>query len=406
MVGRLVGAPIIITPSWLLTALVITMVFAPTVSASAPQLGNIGVVGVAFAFAVLLALSVFLHEVAHALMASRLGQQVTELAVTLWGGHTAFSNRANKPGQEALVAVVGPLTNLLLAGIFFAVYQMLPFGTIPSLLSYAAFFSNMFVGLFNLLPGLPLDGGQILEALVWKLTGWRTRGTLVAGWAGRLVGLGVVAWYFVVPLLRGQQLVLTNAIWMLLIASFLWQGAGQAIKAAARRELISSFTARNLMMRTVALPQDATIAQARIAAVEAAKVQDVKVKAVKVQAAGMPATDEPAANEVIADGGAANPPVLAVVNSHKEPIGWLAPEALAQVPDNVAPRTPITAALVPFQAGSAVPITASGLQLLRHVDATSGGARVIPVVDSAGQLAGVLDIHALASQLAALGAKR
>lgn len=350
------------------------MVFAPTVSRSAPHLATAGVVGVAFAFAVLLAFSVFLHELAHALMANRLGQQVTELAVTLWGGHTAFSNRANKPGQEALVAAVGPLTNLLLAGLFFAGYQMLAPGSIPALLCYAAFFSNMFVGLFNLLPGLPLDGGQILEALIWKLTGWRTRGTIIAGWAGRIVGLGVVTWYLIVPLLRGQGLAMTNAMWMLLIAMFLWQGAGQAIKAAARREQLSNFTARNLLIRTVGLPQDGTIAQARTVAADASLTQ-------------------------------VDQTVLGVVNAHREPVGWLAPEALAKVPEPVAGRTPLTAALVPFAPGSAVPITLSGLELLQHVDATSGGARVVPVVDSAGQLAGVLDIHALASQLATLRQK-
>lgn len=351
------------------------MVFAPSVSRQAPHLPAAGVLGVAFAFALLLALSVFLHEVAHALMATRLGQQVTELAVTLWGGHTAFSNRANKPGQEALVAIVGPLTNLLLAGLFFAAYQMLAPGSILQLLSYAAFFSNMFVGLFNLLPGLPLDGGQILEALIWRLTGWRTRGTIVAGWAGRIVGIGVVAYYLLVPVLRGQPLMITNVIWMLLIAMFLWQGAGQAIGAAARREQISGFTARNLLIRTLSLPQDATITQARVAGAGA-----------------------------VASG--AEQTVLAVVNTHREPVGWVAPEALAKVPDAVAERTPITAALVPFAAGSAVPITQTGLELLQHVDATSGGARVVPVVDSAGQLAGVLDIHALASQLATLRQKR
>lgn len=371
VIGRVAGAPIVLTPSWLLTAVILTAVFTPNVSRSAPQLGPIAVAAVAFSFALILGVSVFLHEVAHALVATRQGQKVTELAVTLWGGHTAFSNRARSPGQAALVAIVGPVTNLLLAALFFAGTLIFSPGTIPALLCYAAFFSNAFVGLFNLLPGLPLDGGQILEAGVWRFTGWRTRGTVVAGWAGRIVAIGVVLWYFLVPILRGVSINMTSALWMVMIALFLWQGAGQAITQAARREQLAGLTARSLAMRTTSLPQTATIADALAAAAEAPKGGDDRT-------------------------------VLAVVNSHKEPVGWIEPDALKRVPEAASARTPISAVLVPFQAGSGVPISLSGLALLQHVDATCAGARVVPVVNSAGQLAGVLDIHEIAAQVANL----
>jgi Zn-dependent protease len=380
VIGRLAGAPIVLTPSWLLTAAILTAIFTPNISRSAPHLPGVAVSAVAFSFALILAISVFLHEVAHALVATRQGQTVTELAVTLWGGHTAFSNRARKPGQAALVAIVGPLTNLLLAGLFYLGLQIFPPGSIPALLCYAAFFSNTFVGLFNLLPGLPLDGGQILEAAVWRLSGWRTRGTIVAGWVGRVVAIGVALWYLVFPLLRGQTPNLTSALWMLMIAMFLWQGAGQAIVQAGRREQLIGLTARTLAMRTTALAPDATIADARAAAAQAA----TGAADFSAEGAGGPART-----------------VLAVVNSHKEPVGWIEPEALMRVPEVAVARTPVSAVLVPFQEGSSVPISLSGLALLQHVDATSGGARVVPVVDSAGQLAGVLDIHEIAATVVA-----
>lgn len=109
VIGHLAGAPVILTPSWFMAALVLTFVFAPNVIRVQPNLPLAGVVGVAFGFALLLALSVFLHEAAHALVATRQGQKVHELAVTLWGGHTAFSNQLKGPGSAALVAIVDQL---------------------------------------------------------------------------------------------------------------------------------------------------------------------------------------------------------------------------------------------------------------------------------------------------------
>jgi len=371
VIGHLAGAPVILTPSWFFAALLLTGVFAPNVVRAAPNLPAAGVAAVAFGFALLLALSVFLHEAAHALVATRQGQTVHELAVTLWGGHTAFSNQLKGPGSAALVAIAGPLTNLLLAGIFYAAYQLLPTGSLVALLCYAAYFSNGFVGLFNLLPGLPLDGGQILEAIVWGATGWRTRGTVVAGWVGRIVAFGVVFWALVLPLIRGTGISATSAIWLIMIAGFLWQGSGQSIGIARRREKIAEYTARSLLNRTLALPATATVADGLAAL---AHTTDTQV-------------------------------VPALVDEQYRPIGWIDTQALNQVPTHIAARTPLTAVLVPFAQGSAVPIGFGGLQLLSHIDATSGGARLVPVVDEAGQLAGVIDIGQLASELSKLRAR-
>ncbi|MCL1801664.1 MAG: site-2 protease family protein, partial [Promicromonosporaceae bacterium] len=262
------------------------------------------------------------------------------------------------------------VTNLLLAGIFYAGYQLLAPGSIPALLCFAAFFSNGFVGLFNLLPGLPLDGGQILESAVWAATGWRTRGTVAAGWVGRVVAVGVVAWALFWPLIQGYAVNLTTALWMFLIAAFLWQGAGQAIAMAARRERIGRFDARTLAIQTTSLPLDATISQARLIGAETSQ------------------------------SGAA-PPMIAVIDNAGQPVGWVNPTAVVDVPAALADRTPITAALVPFATGSGVPVGLSGLPLLTHIDATSSGARIVPVIDDDGGLTGVIDIRELAVALAA-----
>ncbi len=99
IIGRVSGAPVILTPSWFLAAAVLTFLFAPTVRSFAPGLG-VGIYLVAFVFVLLLFVSVFLHEVAHAVVAKSRGHEVTELAVTIWGGHTAYTGDLAAPPRR------------------------------------------------------------------------------------------------------------------------------------------------------------------------------------------------------------------------------------------------------------------------------------------------------------------
>ncbi|MFP3713962.1 site-2 protease family protein [Puerhibacterium sp. TATVAM-FAB25] len=355
VVGRVAGAPVVITPSWVLAAVVLTLVFAPTVRRLAPAVEGGGVVVVAFAFVLLLFGSVFLHEVAHALVARARGHRVTELAVTLWGGHTAYTGTTRRPVDGALVAVVGPLTNVVLAVVFWVLFQLSPVASVPALLLYAAAFSNAFVGLFNLLPGLPLDGGQILESLVWAVTGSRVKGTVAAGWAGRVVALGVLAWALVWPFVAGVRPDWVTVMWSALLAAFLWSGAGEAVAAGRRREAVAGLTARGLGTRAVVVGSGASVADAARAV------------------AGVPDA------------------AVVVVTPAGEPVGWVDPAAASAVPPAAAATTPVDAVVVPFPAGSAVDADLAGADLLQHVAATSAGARVVPVLEH-GRVGGVLDV--------------
>ncbi|MGF0116665.1 site-2 protease family protein [Promicromonospora sp. Marseille-Q5078] len=362
VVGRIAGAPVLVTPSWFLGAVVLTLVFAPTVSRFAPQMEPTGVLVVAFAFVLLLFASVFLHEVAHALVARARGHRVTELAVTLWGGHTAYTGAGARPLDGALVAVVGPLTNLALAGAFWVAYQLQPATTVPSMLLFAGAFSNAFVGIFNLLPGLPLDGGQVLESIVWGATGSRSRGTLAAGWVGRVVAVGVVAWALVWPVLEGRSPSWVTVMWAALIGAFLWSGAGDAIKGAAARARVAQLSARGLAVPVVVVPVTTSVSGVSDAA-----------------AAGAGA-------------------VVAVVGPAGEPVGWVDPGAVANVPADRAATTPVEAVVVPFPPGSAVTADLEGDALLDRLARGSSGARVVPVVDG-GRLTGVLDVARVAAAL-------
>ena len=359
-IGRVAGAPVLVTPSWFLAAVVLTVLFAPTVRAFAPQMDLVGVVVVSFAFVLLLFASVFCHEVAHALVARSRGHRVDELALTLWGGHTAYSGAVRRPLDSALVAVVGPLTNLALAAAFWIAFQAQTVASVPALLLYAGAFSNAFVGAFNLLPGLPLDGGQVLESVVWAATGSRTTGTVAAGWVGRAVGAAVVAGALLWPLTQGRQPDLIVVMWAALIGAFLWSGASEAMRAGRRRESLSRLDVRSLAITAV------------------------------VVAAGTPAAD--AGRAARGRGEVA----VVVVGPDGDPLGWVDPAAVARIPAEQAAATPVEAALVPFPPGSAVRADESGPELLEHLAGASGGARVVPVL-SDGRVTGVLDVARVAA---------
>jgi Zn-dependent protease len=360
VIGRVAGAPVIVTRSWFLAAFILTILFVPNVQALAPGLGA-GAYLVAFVFVLLLFGSVFLHEAAHALVARARGQNVTELAVTLWGGHTAYTGGLGRPLDGFLVAVVGPLTNLALAAGFWFAYQASPALNVPTLLLYAGALSNAFVGAFNLLPGLPLDGGQILESIVWAITGKRTTGTVVAGWVGRVVAVGVLVWALAVPFVQGTTPRLTTVLWSALIGAFLWAGAGAAITNGLRREAIDGLSAAALAGPVVLVPLGSTVAEALSARAAAA-------------------------------GGSAPAHYMVVVGGHDDaPVAVLDGDAVNAVPASARELTQVDAVAVPFVPGSAVHPEMSGTTLLTHLAQRSGGARLVPVVD-AGRVTGVLDL--------------
>jgi Zn-dependent protease len=216
---------------------------------------------VAFAYAVLLLVSVLAHEAAHAVVATRAGYRVNRVVADLMGGHTAYDAVTARPGASALVAIAGPAANALLALVGWLALPQIPDG-IALLLIVGTVYANAFVAAFNLLPGLPLDGGFLVDALVWRITGSRESGLIAAGWCGRVVTVLVILAFVGRPLMNGQAPDLFNLAWAFLVGSFLWVGATNAIRQGRGARLLAGIPIGSVWRRADSLPADASAAQA------------------------------------------------------------------------------------------------------------------------------------------------
>lgn len=259
--GRPFGIPVYVGPTWFLVAAWITYTFAPAVQSRLPGIGPAAYL-VSFAFAVLLYLSVLVHELSHALVALRFGLPVRRISLYLLGGVAEIDGEPQTPGREFAVAFAGPLLSLVLAGGGWALLQVVDRSSVAGLLVLELATANLLVAIFNILPGLPLDGGRVLRAAVWKATGRSSTGTLVAAWAGRALAILV----FLVPVLlamsAGRQVGTFDLVWGALIGSFVWIGASAALKAGRVRERLPAIEARRLSRRAMPVAHDLPLAEA------------------------------------------------------------------------------------------------------------------------------------------------
>jgi Zn-dependent protease len=184
---------------------------------------------------VLFFLSVLAHELSHSVVAKRQGIPVQSITLFIFGGVSRLAGEPGRPMTEFTVAVVGPLSSIALSVIFGGLWYLLgagdsTLGVVLFLLSW----TNLWLGVFNILPGYPLDGGRILRAAVWGLTGNYRRATRVATRSGQAIGaltvlLGVTLGIFVGAV---------NGIWVALIGSFLFSVATASYREERSREAV------------------------------------------------------------------------------------------------------------------------------------------------------------------------
>lgn len=272
--GRPFGIPIYVSPSWFVIAAFITVLLAPQHGDTADPTNDFGnELGgwryvLSLAYAVFLYASVVVHELAHSALAKRLGLPVRRIVIHFLGGVSEIEREADTPGKAFWIAFVGPLTSGVLAALGFGVYQLIPHdetvglgSKVAATLVFGFWASNLLVALFNMLPGLPLDGGQVLRAAVWKASGKAMTGTTAAAWAGRVLAIVVFVIMNMVYVRDGNidPFGLGMAVFM---AMFIWFGATQALVVAKLRQRIPSLSARAMTRRAISVEARVPLAEA------------------------------------------------------------------------------------------------------------------------------------------------
>jgi Zn-dependent protease len=197
------------------------------------------------AMALLLFGSVLLHELGHSLVAKSQGIQVKSITLFIFGGVASIERESKTPGEAFQVAIAGPAVSFALFGLFFGLTQALSPSGAGQILALNLAQINLVLGLFNLIPGLPLDGGQVLKAMVWKLTGNRFQGVRWAAQTGKALGGFAIAAGVILALLSGEF----GAIWIALIGGFVFRNAAAYDRLSAVQETLLQLQAREVMTR-------------------------------------------------------------------------------------------------------------------------------------------------------------
>ncbi|WP_246143409.1 site-2 protease family protein [Actinacidiphila oryziradicis] len=360
LMGRIFGVPVYVAPSWFLVAALITWVFGGQLDRVLPELGNLRYL-VSLFFAIAFYASVLVHELAHTVAALRFDLPVRRIQLQFFGGVSEIEKESDTPGREFVLAFVGPLLSLILAGIFYLGMQGVEPGTVPGVLLGGLMISNLIVAVFNLLPGLPLDGGRMLRAVVWKISGKPMTGTAAAAWTGRALAIAVLVG---LPLLSyagglndGSNQTsgfnsLTDALLAAILAAIIWTGAGNALRMARLREHLPGLQARTLTRRALPVSSDTPLSEALRRANEA---------------------------------GAR---ALVVVDGHGAPTAVVREAAIVGVPEHRRPWVAVSGLAQDLKPGMKVSVELAGEDLLDTLRATP--ATEYLVVEPTGEIYGVL----------------
>jgi Zn-dependent protease len=262
VIGRPFGIPVYVSPYWFVVAAVLVVLYSnPKVQSGSVHTTTARYL-VAAAFVILLYLSVLIHELSHSVVARAFRLPVRRILLYPLGGFSEIEKEPPTPAQEFLISAAGPAMSLALAGIGFGLNVLLHAHGIPRVLLDRLILANLVVAVFNMLPGLPLDGGRVLRAGIWKVTGNQGSATIIAAWTGRVLAVLLV----VVPLATPTSGVLSvtggYGLWLVVVAVFMWMSAGQALRSAKLRERLPAIQARTLARRAIPIPSTLPLAEA------------------------------------------------------------------------------------------------------------------------------------------------
>jgi Zn-dependent protease len=259
-IAKIFGIDVNIDSSWLIVFVLITWTLAG--SYFPDQYPNweswlhwtVGVTTSVLFFA-----SVLAHELAHSLVAIRQGEKVRSITLFIFGGVAQITEEPDRALKEFFMAIVGPLSSLAIASVFGVLWLVVRGFSEPvgALARYMAT-SNVLLALFNLIPGFPLDGGRVLRAVIWGISGNLRTATRVASWFGQ----GIALLFMVGGILSAFSGAFVNGLWMIFIGWFLRNASVSGYRQVVMRDMLRDIRAEDLMSRDFeAVSPDLTIQQ-------------------------------------------------------------------------------------------------------------------------------------------------
>lgn len=244
--GRILGVELKLDYSWFIIFVLVTLMLAgrhfPMMDPGWPR-ATYWIVGVVTSL--LFFGSVVAHELAHSAVATAVGVPVHDITLFIFGGAARLSREPDRPWDELLIAVVGPVTSAILAALFWALAGATrdsggPISAVAIWLAYI----NISLAIFNLLPGFPLDGGRVFRAIIWSVTGNLQKATRVATITGRLMAVGFILWG-VWQFFTGYGIA---GLWISFIGWFLYSAAAEVDQGVAAHDLLAGHTVDEVMM--------------------------------------------------------------------------------------------------------------------------------------------------------------
>lgn len=243
-VGTLFNIPLFVDNSWFLVVLLITFVQGSD-QRLISDLGLAGAYGTGLLLALLLFASVLAHELGHSLVAQSQGINVNSIKLFLFGGIASIERESKTPGEAFQVAIAGPAVSFIL---FMALTALSGASSLPAFASGiigSVAYTNLILALFNLIPGLPLDGGQIFKAAVWKATNDKAKGVRWAAKSGQVLGWGAIAFSLFALLSTGEF----GYIWPGLIGTFILRNASNYNRMNNLQESLAELKASDATVR-------------------------------------------------------------------------------------------------------------------------------------------------------------
>jgi Zn-dependent protease len=349
-VGSLLGVPVRVSATTAILVAVLTLALVPRLREESPGLGP-GVYLVGVGIGVLVYGAVLVHELAHAVLARRYGHDVDSITLSLVGGRTAVAGEAASPREEFATAVVGPLASLVLGAAALGLRVLLGDGALSVALEVIVL-ANLILGLLDLVPAPPMDGGRLVKAVAWRVTGSPRRGAVVSAYGGRIVAVGVLLLTLLVMPRIQEESTITDTVLGVAVALLLWTMATHELTVSRLRLQVGGVVVRDLARRTLTVPLDMPLAEA------------------------------------IRRAGEAEAPGLVTADSRGTIVGVVPDAAVAQVPEERRPWIPTSQVARPVEERHRLPADITGDELLSAINRAPVAEYLL--VEPGGVLVGVL----------------